>query len=373
MPEQQQLTLLDIKASLAPAQPAPLIELFTPDGVTLWGVDYGGNCFHVAAASESPAGDSKQELKSYQKLTDGEFMALSFCRPGDYVVIEMAHATSRSVEKRFSKAQPFTHDQWLTFQANAQQKNVAVRLWPHSMTPKARNHFYAHIKEANRKTDAFDAHTIALAATRYGFDRLQNFAPRKEGQWSSIEFWSFAQIEDMNNLLNEWRMEHDRERHRVFVEFQHAWRAKDYLYKLQPDTAVVNNCINWIFSRERMRYDAGSKANVPVSLWVALFDEHWQRRKFNDNSLGINSTMRYLLGNRPNHFRAGVARSNLWYHGFRSILTKSEDDKFAVPYDYDDLRYREFVAKKRMYRNAMKLALRAMAQYHEDRFAGSSP
>jgi len=372
MPEQQQLVLLDIETSLATATPTPLVESFTPDGVTLWGVDYGGGCFHVAAATEL-APDDPKKLKSYQKLTDDEFISLSFCRPGDYVVIEMAHATSRSVEQRFSKAQPFTHDKWMVFQANAHRKGVSVRLWPHGMTPKARNHFYAHVKEANRKTDAADAHSIALAATRYGFNRLQNFAPKKEGQWSPIEAWSFGQVEDMNNLLNEWRMDHDRERHKVFVEFKYVYQVRNYLFKLHDNPTVAHNCRRWIFSDDRIYHKAGSKANVPMSLWVALFDERWERRKFNGKPLGINSTMRYLLGNRPNHFRAGVARSNLWYHGFRSILTKSEEDKFLVPYDYESSSYQAFVAKKQSYRRAMKLALRAMAHYHMDIFAGSSP
>lgn len=349
---------------------SPAIELAAPlDSERVWGVDYGKGNFHICP-SDAEITEDGPELSYYSTKSADHFLELNFCRPGDRVAVEVAHLTPRAETTLVSRAQPYSYKELLRLAETAQRKGVEIRLWPQGQTPRARTRFYGHIAEDDRKTDAIDCHSIALAASHFGFERLQSFKPRPSGEWDELEQWAFKQKEDMNQMCRYWMGEHDRVRlpgiEKLLGHSGRRLRMEMEIRSAALDETLKRDCQTYFIGGKCIGEKATSEANGALALWSAIVNQHGELRLFKGKKLGINNTMRYLLGNKPCHFRAGVARSNLWYHKFRAMLRAEgvidKKNQKQVPTDPSDPRYQKFVECKRRYRKAMKATLKLMRE-----------
>ena len=80
---------------------------------------------------------------------------------------------------------------------------------------------------------------------------------------------------------------------------------------------------------------------------------------------GIKFVMNELLRMKPNHFRGGVARSNLMHHGFRNIAIKelgTRADKLRL-HEFSPAQHAQWLALRQRYRKAMVATLHDMKAY----------
>jgi hypothetical protein len=341
--EQPSLFNSDDEGQLEPLAP----EWHRPEGVCFWGADYGAQGKKIAIVrSDDP--DKKQHINV------DKFLTLGFAEPGDYVVIENAHVAAR--DTRVSLAQPLTFEQLVSLRKAAKQKNIKIKLFPQSQTYKYRNTIYGVDSE---KTDHNDAHAVVHGALHLGVDSLQNFEPKQSGVWTDYQQWCFSQKEEMNQLLNLYRIDHNCEDSTCLILFQKC--------KLAFDRALLelggqgDEARRW-FAKDNLKED--SKTSAPLALWVSLVAWDGSARRYRGRDIGINSVMRDLLGNKPMHFRGGVARSNIWHWGFKKICNQLDVGK-DVPREPESFEYQKFQEAKRRYRRAMKIALKALREVHQ--------
>lgn len=332
-----------------------------PEGACLWGADLGKGSFYLARADEPPTTDGSTPLSLVVASLD-DFIALKPLSDGDLLVFELAHSVPRSPELRVSRAHPMTYEQLLQLKANAERRGIQIRLWPQKLTPRARNFYYAGDDgEDAEKNDAVDCHSIALAAERHGFGALQKFEPRPYGQWNDLQLWAFEQKTDMNQMLNMWR-DHQRHWH-CFTLFESlAFKVEKHLRK-EDDRHTAAVVRQYFLSPKRLSRMAAAEANNPVSLWAAVVHSSGTLRTYKGKPPGINLIMRHLLAQKPNHFRAGVARSNLMWHGLRTHLRQRKviwNGNNKTPFNPADEREAKRIEAMREWRHAMKMTLRIM-------------
>jgi len=128
-------------------------------GQRVWGCDYGSGYFHLHCDG------------AYKKVPPDQFAALSFAIAGDVVVVENAHMQP----KVRSLAQVFSFEQLIAIKSEALRRDISIRLWFHSQTPKWR----ATLGMGD-KSDEVDAKTVCQIIQHRGLDGLQYFNPRKQ-------------------------------------------------------------------------------------------------------------------------------------------------------------------------------------------------
>jgi hypothetical protein len=343
--EQTSLFNSDDEGQLEPLAP----EWQRPEGVCFWGTDYGAQGKRIAIVRS----DDPDEKRFVDK---DRFLSLNFAKPGDYVVIENAHVTARNVNVRVSLAQPFTLEELTHLKSESTRKNVKIKLWPQSQTYKYRNTIYGMNSE---KTDHNDAHAVVYGALHVGIDSLQNFDPKPSGDWTDYQQWCHDQVKDMNQLLNLYRIDHNCEDSTCLILFQNC---KYEFEKALLDLGEQGYDARRWFAKDNLKED--SKTSAPLALWVSLVAWDGSARRYKGRDIGINRVMRDLLGNKPMHFRGGVARSNIWHWGFKNICNQLDVGK-DVPRDLESPEYRKFQRAKRQYRRAMKIALKALREVHQ--------
>jgi hypothetical protein len=148
-------------------------------------------------------------------------------------------------------------------------------------------------------------------------------------------------------------MEHARDALPVFKRFHDfaTWWMKTGRNDTSDFKTRIDS-INWFLHPDKLAFNAGSAGNAPMSLFVAVYDSNGNRRLYKNKPAGINRIMRHILQQKPNHFRGGVARSNLMYHNHRSIYPGK---------GHDCLDQRRIMVPR--YRHAMKFTLQAMDRF----------
>jgi hypothetical protein len=319
--------------------PEPIPAPQEPESESVWGCDYGSGYFHCYKGR-------------YLKLRPDQFASLSFADDFDTVVIENAHMQP----KRRSLAQVFTYEQLAQIADVAALRNIEIRLWFHSQTPKWRS-----MLDMGDKSDEVDAETIHLIVKHRGIEGLQYFNPRSEYP-PRIE-WAHRQVDDMNDILNAARIDYESGKcpavHFFIKEARHrslqtAWS----MYGAHSE--ICRHISKWYLGSDSFRQG--------LSLWASLVDWHNCPRAFNGQQPGVNFVMNELLKQKPNHFRGGVARSNLMYWGFRNQVIKHLGTRVGGKIDQ---RLHELTPKqkekwliyRRQYRKAMVATLHAMKRY----------
>lgn len=323
----------------------------------IFGTDYGSGVFHVTSSIDE---------NLHEKYSHEAFLTLNFCKKGDVIVIENGHLQARNEKRKVSRAQPFTFCELKILEENAKKKGIEIRLFPQSQTLRYRATFFP--QEA--KSDKLDAQTLGLAACQIGVGSLQKFNPRPAGDWTNFEQWMFEQINDMNEILNQYREcpelandfcpcinSFEKQYLKIVASFEQQY------YEGKFSSSVYNDTRLWLLNSKRKIGESSS--SVLIALWCSLMDWDGNLRLFKEEPLSLNKTWSYLLQNKPNHFRGGVARSNIWHWGFKAGVLGSEFHKKNLKDGYlardlSDEQYIKFTQLKKRYRYACKAVLVSM-------------
>lgn len=317
----------------------------TYDGDSVWGCDWGSGYFHVWR-------DGK-----YNRLKPEVFASLDFAASGDVVVVENAHMQPQTIK---SLAQVFTIDQLFKIKDIATEKNIDVRLWFHSQTPKWRD-----ILGMDDKTDEIDAQTIARIIEKRGIVDLQYFNPRV--CYPPRIKWAHEQLADMNTILNAARIDYKAAicpAVKLFYSSANQQTQFKAWILYGPHEQVTTDINRWFY---------GFENRLGISLWAALVDWDGLPRQYNGQQPGVKFIMNELLRMKPNHFRGGVARSNLMYHGFRNYAIQElgtrktgNEDKIKKLCEFTNSEHLKWLALRQRFRRAMVHTLHAMKAYLND-------
>lgn len=321
------------------------------------GVDYGSGAFHVTSSID-------QNL--HEKYCHEAFLSLNFAKKGDVIVIENGHLQPRNETLKVSRAQPYTFNELKILKENADKKGIEIRLFPQSQTLRYRSTFFPE----QTKSDKIDAQTLGLAALQIGTEFLQKFKPRPSGAWTSFEKWTFDQLRDMNEILNQYRecpeiasnfcpciSLFEKQYFEIYKSFENQYSQNKF------SSNVYNDAKLWLLSSKRKIGESSS--SVLIALWCSLVDWEGDLRLFQGEKLSVNKTWSQLLQNKPNHFRGGIARSNIWHWGFKAGVLGTEFHQKnlpngRLPKDPTDEHYIKFQDLKTRYRHACKAVLRSM-------------
>ena len=337
------LSLFNFDESAAPEIAVESWE--RPVGVRVFAADYGASGGRFCLVRDDQP--EKVRFISVENLINLKDFA-----QGDYLIVEHAHLQPRNA--RVSLAQPMTYEQLLELHSNAIEKGVDIREFPETQTYKYRNALFG---EDSSKTDELDAQAIISATLQKNPKSLKKFTPCKSKTFSPIQEWSHWQIKEMNELLNKYRIQHNLDDPLCFVAFKQCMLTIDQI-SWQKSGSEISDARRW-FLGENLK--AGTKTSGALSIWVAVFDWNAQKRLFNGKWIGINDTMRYLLGCKPHHYKGGVARSNIWHWNFQKALS-DYGIKRDVVYQHSDPTYQKFQEAKSRYRKAMKATIRIMLE-----------
>jgi hypothetical protein len=339
----QQISLLP-EPEYTPAS-LPIVHI----GQRIWGCDYGSGYFHLHCDG------------IYRKIMPDQFAALSFATAGDVVVIENAHMQP----KARSLAQVFTYEELAAIKAEAERRDITIRLWFHSQTPKWRA-----MLEMGDKSDEVDAETIYQIIQHRGLDGLQYFNPRR-GYPERIQ-WAHEQIKDMNEWLNIARCDYQAKNCVAFQIYIEEARVNIQTIVLRQMNAglhssdIAADCSRWFLKSQKAKQN---EHIYGLSLWAAFVRRDGGTRKYKDQIPGVKFVMQELLRQRPNHFRGGTARSNIMHHHFRNLViaelgTRASKKKL---HELNGLEREKFIAFRQRYRKAMTTTLHAMRQYLTER------
>jgi hypothetical protein len=315
------------------------------EGTRIFAADYGANGGKFCLVRD----DNPENIR-YINATD--LIKLKDFAKGDCLVIEHAHLQPRN--KRVSLAQPLTYEQLVQLYTNAIANGIDIREFPETLPYKYRNALFG---EDSKKSDENDAQAILYAALQRNPTSLKKFVPIQSKTFSPIQTWAHEQINEMNDLLNKYRIEHNLEDPMCLVAFKQCLLTIDQI-SLQKSGQAAYDARRW-FLGENLK--EGAKTSGALSIWVTLFNWHGQQRLFQGKWIGINDTMRYLLGCKPHHFRGGVARSNIWYWNFRKALTDF-DLQGDVVHDHKNPNFIKFKLAKSRYRKAIKETIKIMIE-----------
>jgi len=311
-------------------------------GDSVWGCDWGSGYFHVWRDG------------IYKRLKPEDFASLDFAATGDVVVVENAHMQPQTIK---SLAQVFTIEQLFQIKDVATTKSIDIRLWFHSQTPKWRD-----MLNMGEKTDEIDAQTIARIIAKRGIVDLQYFNPRV--CYPPRIRWAHEQLDDMNTILNAARIDYKAAICPAVKEFfTVANRQTQFkVWNLYGEHSAITTDINkWFY---------GFESRSGISLWAALVDWNGSPREYNGQQPGVKFIMNELLKMKPNHFRGGVARSNLMHHGFRNLAIKhlgtrntGKANKIKKLCEFTDAEQSKWLNLRQRYRKAMVCTLHAMKAY----------
>lgn len=328
-----------MQQSLFLPEPEPEIQAPEPIDDTIWGCDYGSGYFHCWNSVR------------YLQLKPEDFASLAFAADFDTIVIENAHMQP----KRESLAQVFEYEELVKIANIAAARNIEIRLWFHSQTPKWR----AKLKMGD-KSDEIDAKTIYAIVENRGLMGLQYFKPRE--QYPPRILWAHQQVDDMNLIMNIARINYEAQKcPAVNIYNKKVTGAKrqiqNIVLTIDDGTNIRSDINRWFFGKQSSIYG--------LSLWAALVDLDGNPRQFNGVQPGVKFIMNELLKQKPNHFRGGTARSNIMHHCFRNVAIKHLDTRKSKkkPHDFNKEQQQKFIALRRRFRRAMVITLHVMKKY----------
>jgi len=314
-------------------------------GQRVWGCDYGSGYFHLHCDG------------AYKKVLPDQFAALSFATAGDVVVIENAHMQP----KARSLAQVFTYEELAAIKAEAERRNITIRLWFHSQTPKWRASL-----DMGDKSDEVDAKTVYQIIQNRGLDGLQHFNPRQ--QYPPRIEWAHEQIKDMNEWLNVARCDYQAKNcaaFRLYIKEGRPAAVRVILQKYNAGTCspdLYKDCSKWFLKSQKAKQN---EHIYGLSLWAAFVASDGATRKFDGQTPGVKFVMQELLRQRPNHFKGGTARSNIMHHHFRNLAIAELGTRASKTrlHELEPHEKEKFLVFRRRYRKAMTTTLHAMREY----------
>ena len=238
------------------------------------------------------------------------------------LVCEYAHLGCPRGERSLS--QPFTAAELLNLYDNLKQNNITLKLFPQQSTP--RDCAYSGME----KSDENDVKSIYLLLQDFPEISLMN--PPTSFDVSEKRQTSWQLKDNINYTLNLARrfkyLDEDDENTKLLKSLMSEMESE-----LSDNTKDAFGLTNCRYTNNRKgKWKVGdvcwNKISMPqiYSVLSCLQDENGNLRKVNGKLPSWKFAKRYLLGMTPFHFRGGVARSNLYYHGMKNYIIRKAKD-----------------------------------------------
>ena len=239
--------------------------------------------------------------------------------PGTIVVVEYAHLGCP--RQKYSLSQPFTADVLLDLYSRFKTNNITLKLFPQKCMPRAVS--YSGLS----KSDLNDPKSIYLFLKDFPEITLMNPPESFDTQEIIKEGWEWKDITNkILNVARRYNYESEDDANAVFIKDN-----INYIYDHLSETA--RDAFNIQKFKSRAKQDTININNINLCQIYSILSV---LRDFEGNLRVRSSTgqlpnnyfiKRYVLCMTPFHFRGGVARSNLYYHGAMNwIIKKAKED-----------------------------------------------
>lgn len=274
--------------------------------------------------NQSTLYDAEKDVVS--KLSHDDVLKLhNVLEPNSTLICEYAHLGCPRGERSLS--QPFEAEKLLTFYKNLKENNITLKLFPQQSTPRACA--YSELP----KSDENDVKSIYLLLKNFPEISLMN--PPKSFEVSHKRRTAWDMKDEINYTLNIARRYGYNDEKDVNTQ-----TIKELFPKMLTDLSEETKKAFGISEKSKYqvtrkgKYEKGelnmnnnkfSKVQL-YSILAALQDEEGNPRTINGKTPSWKFAKRYLFCMTPFHFRGGVARSNLYYHGMKNyIISKGKE------------------------------------------------
>lgn len=263
--------------------------------------------------------------------------------PQSLLICEYAHL---GCPKESSLAQPFSSKELLSLYKEFENNNIILRLFPHAMTPAALGNYRLENPEIEKADDVDPVviyeyvikSNITLQKPPKFFESKRDILYRQVTETPKNfieEYW--IRKNNLNTTLNIARKDnYDCDNERNDKNSQFIINHIDYIYnELIKDFSpcLIQKIFDIKINKKTNKVDVKSKpknGNEPKwKLKIGLLYTILATLQDSDGKLllrkngrfpSVNHIMRYILCMSPNHLRGGIARSNIFWHGFRNYL-----------------------------------------------------
>jgi hypothetical protein len=332
------------------SSPHPLQQHFMATFIA----DFGGNAWTVLDG----------EKQTTAQMSTDDFFALHWLPAGATLIAENPHLGCPRTD--LSLAQVYVADDLKDFYHRASQKGCQIKLFPAQLTPKARAQYGVKVK-----TDEVDARAIYHMVVNSPHISLMNPPATFEPSKSREAGWLFK--DETNAILNKARRFKYQDPADVIVQFLEA-NLSLIASRLSPASQEAFD-----FHKIKKRGDGFLKSDSRISrLYTlsALFihpNGSIRHRPDTGRMPGIQWLRRNVLHTSPFHFRGGIARSNIAWHGFRNYVVKKMDTRKASDegttlshYNFSQDQDQEFRKHRKVFTAAMIEAMQVIRDLAQD-------
>lgn len=279
-------------------------------------IDCGKNCITYYNSSNNESGYiTKTELFNLPQTLEKGFTIIGEC----------SHiGTPRS---KYSLAQPFTEEELFEWYNNLERNQIKLKLFPQKSTPRA------CVYSGYKKSDIDDPKAIFKLIADFPEKKLMNpplsFNPKKEIRY----FWD--RKDKVNKVLNVARMDnYDIQGFRKDSNTKFILDNIYYIYdNLQPDARVCFG-LKFYNKKDELKIKTQSSWSFNMAqMYSVLGSLVDYEGNFIDNEKPLVNNYkwkRYVLCSTPFHFRGGLLRSNIYYHGQKNYIISQ-----GKLYDFD--------------------------------------
>ena len=280
------------------------------------------DCGNNYATIYFPDQDKVEVISHDRLLSLPELLA-----PGTTLVGEAAHFGTP--QKKSSLSQPFKAEKLLDWYSRLKDNNIELKLFPQKSTPRAAG--YARLE----KSDINDPKSIHFLLQNFPQISLMN--PPLDFEISPLtqDGWDFKEAtNDILNIQRAYTIWDDVKKQGVKIKYRNPEDA-NFLWAKENIVSVseqLNPVEQSVFGFDDMFYKESSKAKgfkkgdlslnkvneaQFYSVLATLRDEkgNLRKREITGELPGWQFVKRRIFCMSPFHFRGGVARSNLFYHG----------------------------------------------------------
>ena len=300
--------------------------------------------------------------KETTTMTPEDFASLSWLPSHSTLISENAHFGVPRND--LSLAQVYTADELLEIYDRARRKGCTIKLFPNQLTAKARAMF-----GNGEKTDENDAKAIYGMVTKCPHLKLMNPPKTFVVERSREAGWEFKN--ETNAILNKARRLKYQDPNDAIVRLieENVYDIADRLSPLARSVFELDQ-----FKRNGELKASDSRRNKLYTLASLFFHPNGSVRLRPDTGAipGREWLRRNVLHTSPFHFKGGIARSNLYWHGFRNYVIKcmgtrkaGNGGKVLSHYDFTPEQDAEFRKHRRDYMKAVVEVMnvfRAMAK-----------
>ena len=289
--------------------------------------------------------------QSTTTMSPDDFHSLQWLSKGDTLIAENAHLGCHRTD--LSLAQVYTADELIDFYDRASRKGCRIKLFPGHLTPKARAQY-----GGGEKSDDVDTRAIYHMVTNSPHIRLMNPPTSFQPSRSREAGWDFKR--DTNGIINKARRFKYQDPNDIIVRFLAA-NLKAIAAELSPASHEAFD-FDKISKRSGEFLKSDGRINRLYTLTAFFLDPNGTVRQRPDTGEmpGIQWLRHNVLHTSPFHFRGGIARSNIYWHGCKNYLLKkmgtrkaSSIGKVLSHYDFTVEQDQEFRMHRKVFIGAM--------------------